>query len=145
MILTFRNPGKGHKGIFILFSQHFYVSTCIKIERIKGENKSNKIHCQTTFTKILITSKIKYLGEVLVEDGQNLWNSGSNRMKGCIILMIWKTQHCQCQSSSNLYVYSQIFKSNLNNTLKAFLLVKMTSWVLHSCEIQATKNEQHSW
>ena len=43
-----------------------------KLKELKGENKSNKIHCQTTFTKILITSKIKYLGEVLVEDGQNL-------------------------------------------------------------------------
>ena len=29
------NPGKGHKGIFTLFSQHFYVSTYIKTERIK--------------------------------------------------------------------------------------------------------------
>ena len=35
MILTFRNPHKVHKGIFILFSQHFYVSTYIKLERIK--------------------------------------------------------------------------------------------------------------
>ena len=43
-----------------------------KLKELKGENKSNKIHCQTTFTKILITSKIKYLGEVLGEDGENL-------------------------------------------------------------------------
>ena len=41
-----------------------------KLKELKGE-KSKKIHCQDTFTKILITSKIKYL-EVLVEDGENL-------------------------------------------------------------------------
>ena len=111
-----------------------------KLKELKGENKSNKIHCQTTFTKILITSKIKYLGEVLGEDGENLWNSGSNRMEGCFISMIWKTQHCQCQSSSNFYVYSQIFKSNLNNTLKAFLLVKMTK--LSSTFMQNTSNQE---
>ena len=120
MILTIKNPGKGHKWIFILFSQHFYVSTCIKTERIKRwkQVKENSLpgHCH----KILITSKIKYLGEILVEDGEILWNSGSNWMEGCIMSMIWKTQHCQRQSSSNFYVYSQIFKSNLNDTVKLF-------------------------
>ena len=95
-----------------------------KFYKLKDENKSKRIHCQDTFTKILITSKIKYLGEILVEDGQNLWNSGSNQMEGCIMSMIWKTQHCQCQSSSNVYVYSQIFKSNLNDTLKLFFWLK---------------------
>ena len=90
-----------------------------KLKELKGE-KSKKIHCQDTFTKIFITSKIKYLGEILVDDGQILWNSGSNQMEGCIMSMIWKTQHCQCQSSSNFYVYSQIFKSNLNDTVKLF-------------------------
>ena len=43
-----------------------------KLEELKDENKPKRIHCQDTFTKILITSKIKYLGEVLVEDGENL-------------------------------------------------------------------------
>ena len=44
----------------------------LKLEELKDENKSKRIHCQDTFTKILITSKIKYLGEVLGEDGENL-------------------------------------------------------------------------
>ena len=43
-----------------------------KLEELKDEKKSKGIHCQDIFTKILITSKIKYLGEILVEDGQNL-------------------------------------------------------------------------
>ena len=43
-----------------------------KLKELKDENKSKRIHCQDTFTKILITSKIKYLGEVLGEDGENL-------------------------------------------------------------------------
>ena len=43
-----------------------------KLKELKDENKSKRIHCQDTFTKILITSKINYLGEVLVEDGENL-------------------------------------------------------------------------
>ena len=43
-----------------------------KFKKLSDENKSKRIHCQDTFTKILITSKIKYLGEVLVEDGENL-------------------------------------------------------------------------
>ena len=42
-----------------------------KLKELKDENKSKRIHCQDTVTKILITSKIKYL-EVLVEDGENL-------------------------------------------------------------------------
>ena len=85
----------------IFMSQH-----TSKLEELKDENKSKRIHCQDTFVKILITSKINYLGEILVEDGQILWNSGSNRTEGCIMSMIWKTQHCQCQSSSNCYDYS---------------------------------------
>ena len=43
-----------------------------KWKELKDENKSKRIHCQDSFTKILITSKIKYLGEVLGEDGENL-------------------------------------------------------------------------
>ena len=77
-----------------------------KLKELKDENKSKRIHCQDTFVKILITSKINYLGEILVEDGQILWNLGSNWTGGWIMSMIWKTQHCQCQSSSNCYDYS---------------------------------------
>ena len=43
-----------------------------KLKELKDESKSKRIHCQDTVTKILITSKIKYLGEILVEDGQIL-------------------------------------------------------------------------
>ena len=43
-----------------------------KLKELKDENKSKRIHCQDTFVKILITSKINYLGEILVEDGQIL-------------------------------------------------------------------------
>ena len=56
-ILTLRNPGKGHQGIFILFSHHFYKSQLHQNlkKKLKDENKSKIIHCQDTFTKILIT------------------------------------------------------------------------------------------
>ena len=105
-----------------------------KLKELKDENKSKRIHCQDTFTKILITSKIKYLGEILVEDGQNLWNSGSNQMEGCIMSMIWEAQHCQCQSSSNFYVFSQISKPILKvNTLKLFFWWKwQTDFKIHT-------------
>ena len=45
-----------------------------KFKKLNDENNSKRIHCQDTFTKkkILIISKIIYLGEILVEDGQNL-------------------------------------------------------------------------
>ena len=44
-----------------------------KFKKLKDENNTKRIHCQDTFTKkIVIISKIKYLGEILVEDGQNL-------------------------------------------------------------------------
>ena len=45
-----------------------------KFKKLKDENNSKRIHCEDTFTKKkrLIISKIIYLGEILVEDGQNL-------------------------------------------------------------------------
>ena len=54
-----------------------------KLKELKDENKSKIIHCQDTFTKILITSKIKFLGEILVEDGLLLLLSHFSHVQLC--------------------------------------------------------------
>ena len=54
--------------------------------------------------------------------------------------MIWKTQHRQCQSSSNFFVSSQIFKSNLKKIPLSFSFGENDKLV--SKFIQNTSNQE---
>ena len=73
-ILTLRNPGKGHQGIFILFSQYFYKSQLHQnFKKIKRWKQVKDNSLPGHFHKNTFNIKNKIPRENVVEDRQNLW------------------------------------------------------------------------